>query len=62
MDSRIDNLTVTEEEIFDEAILIGIRKEQSTEAYKETMSIDIENIDTFETINIVNTILQIVSF
>ena len=26
-----------------------LKKEQSTEAYEETMSIDIENIDTFET-------------
>ena len=31
------------------------KKEQSIEAYKETMSIDIENIDTFETRTKVNT-------
>ena len=34
MDSRTDNLAVSEEANFDEAIPIDIRKEQITEAYK----------------------------
>ena len=55
MDSRTDHLAVTEEANFYEAIPIDIRKEQITEAYKETTSIDIENIDTFETITKLNT-------
>ena len=55
MDSRTDNLAVTEQSNFYEAIPIDIKKEQSTEAYTETMSIDIENIDTFDTITKVNT-------
>ena len=55
MDSRTDNLEVTEEAKVDEAIQIDLRKEQSTEAYKETISIDIENIHTFETRTKVNT-------
>ena len=55
MDSRTDNLVVTKEENVDEAIPIDIKKEQSTEAYKYTMSMDIENIDAFETIIKVNT-------
>ena len=55
MDSSIDNLEVYEEENFDEAITIDIRKEQSTEAYKETMSKYINNIDTYETRTKVNT-------
>ena len=55
MDSRTENLAVTEEANVDEAIPIGLRKERSTESYKETMNIDIENIDTFETRTTVNT-------
>ena len=55
MDSRTENLAVTEEANVDEAITINIGKERSTEAYKGTMSIDIEDIDTFETITKVNT-------
>ena len=49
MGSKTDHLEVTEEENFDEAIPIDIRKERSTKAYKEKMSMDIENINTFET-------------
>ena len=49
MDSKTDHLVVTEEANVDEAIPIGLRKERSTLAYKETMSMDIENIHTFET-------------
>ena len=41
MDSRTDNLAVTEEANVDEAIPIDLRKERSTQAYKETMSMDI---------------------
>ena len=56
LDSKTDNLEVTEESNVYDDIPIDLRKERRTQAYKETMSIDIENIDTFETINIVNTI------
>ena len=55
MDSRTDNLAVTEEANVNEDIPIHIYKEQSTEAYKGTMSRDFENIDTFETRTKVNT-------
>ena len=48
IDSRNDNLAVTEEINVDEAIPIGLRKEQITEAYKETMSKNIDDIDTDE--------------
>ena len=50
MDSRPDNLEVSEDESVDEAVPIDIRKEQNTKAHKETMSQDINNIDTHETI------------
>ena len=55
MDSRTDRLAVTEEANVDEAIPIYLRKEKNTEAYKETMSKDIENIETYETTTKVNT-------
>ena len=55
MDPKTDNLAVTEEANVDEAIPINLKKEQNTEAYKDTMRIDIENIDTFETITKLNT-------
>ena len=55
MDSRNDNLAVTEEANVDEAIPIDLRKEKSTESYKETMRKDINNIDTYETRTKVNT-------
>ena len=54
-DSKTDNLAVSEDANVDEAIPIDIRKEQSTEAYKETMSKDINKIDTYETRTKVNT-------
>ena len=46
MDSRPDNLAVSEDSNFDEAIPIGLRKEQSTESYKETMNKDINQGET----------------
>ena len=55
MDSRPYNLAVSEDASVDEAVPIDIRKEQVTEAYKETMSKEIENIETYETRTIVNT-------
>ena len=55
MDSRTDNLAVSEEANVYESIQIDLRKEQSTESYKETMSKDINNIDTYETRTKVNT-------
>ena len=55
MDSITEKLAVTEEENFDGSIHNNLRKEQSTEAYKDTISIDIENVDTFETRTKVNT-------
>ena len=55
MDSILDNLAVSEDASVDEAVPINIRKERNTEAYKETMSKDIENIDTYETRKKVNT-------
>ena len=55
IDSRPDNLAVYEDANVDEAIQIDIRKEQSTESYKEEMSKDINNIDTYETRTKVNT-------
>ena len=56
MDSKTDNLAVTEEADVDEAIPIYIEKEQNTQAYKETMEIDIDQINTYELRNKVNTI------
>ena len=47
MDSRPDNLAVSEDESVDEAVPIGIIKERNTKAYKETMSQDINDIDTY---------------
>ena len=56
MDSRPDNLAVSEDEGADEAVPVHILKERKTKAYKETMSQDINNIDTYETRKKVNTI------
>ena len=42
MDSKTDHLAVTEEEYVDEAIPIDLKKERNTQAYKDTMSMDIE--------------------
>ena len=47
--------SVTEEANVDEAIPINLRKEESTEAYKEKMLKDIENIDKFKTRTKLNT-------
>ena len=55
MDSRTDNLAVTEQANVDEAIPIYLIKEQNTQAYKETMSMDIEKIDTYKTKTKMNT-------
>ena len=48
MDSRPENLEVSEDESVDEAVPIDLIKQQGTEAYKYTMSKDIDNIDTYE--------------
>ena len=48
MDSIPDNLVVSEGESVDEAVPIDIIKERNTKSYKETMSQDINNIDTSE--------------
>ena len=44
MDSKTDNLEVTEEANVDEAISIYLLKEQDTQAYKDTLDIDIEKL------------------
>ena len=55
MDSKTDNLAVTEEAYADESIPIYLKKERNTQAYKETMDIDIDKINTYELRNKVNT-------
>ena len=55
MDSRTDNLAVSEEANVDEATPIDLKKEQRTEAHKEKMSKYVNNIDTYETRKKVNT-------
>ena len=55
MDSRPENLKVSEDENVDEAVPVDIRKERKKKAYKETMSQDINNIDTYEIRTKVNT-------
>ena len=55
MDSIPDHLEVSEDESFDEAVPINIRKQINTKAYKETMSQDINNIGNFGTRTKVNT-------
>ena len=55
MDSRPESLEVSEDESVDEAVLIDLIKQQGTEAYKQTMSKNIKNIDTYETRTKVNT-------
>ena len=49
MDSIPDHLADSEYEGANEAVPIHIRKERKTKAYKDTMSQDIKNIDTYET-------------
>ena len=56
MDSKADHVAVTEEANVDEAIQIDLKKERNTQAYKDTMSMDIDKINTFENRNKVNTI------
>ena len=46
--SKTDNLAVTEEANVDEAIPIYLKKERKKQAYKKSMKIDIEIINTFE--------------
>ena len=48
MDLTPDHLTDSEDEVADEDIPSHIRKERTTKAYKETMSQDIETIDTYQ--------------
>ena len=55
MDTITDHLAVSEDESVDKAVPIDIRKERKTKEYKETMSQDINNIDTYETRKKVNT-------
>ena len=49
MDSRPNNLAVSEDASVDGATPIDLRKEQDREAYKETTGKNIDNIDTYET-------------
>ena len=53
-DSITDNVSLSEYASVDEAVSIDIRKELKTKAYKEKMSLDIKNSDTYVTITIVN--------
>ena len=46
INSKTENLAVTKEENVDEVISIYLKKEQNTQAYKKTMKIDLENINT----------------
>ena len=55
MKSKNYHLAVTEEANVDEAIPIDLRKERNKKSYKDTMSIDIGKINTFEKRNKVNT-------
>ena len=56
MNSKTDHLAVTEKANFDEAIPIDLKTERNTQAYTDTMIIDIETIHTFENRNKLNTI------
>ena len=48
MNSKNDNLAVTEEADVDESIPIYFQKELKIQAYQKTRNIDIEKINTFE--------------
>ena len=48
MDEKLGNNAFSEDDNFDEAIPIQIRKERTTEAYKQKMNEDIETIDKNE--------------
>ena len=56
MDSKTENLAVTEEADVDEVIPIYLKNEQNTQEYKEKMDIDIDKINSYELRNNVNTI------
>ena len=58
MDSIPEHLALSEDEGAEEAVPIHIIKERKTKAYKETMSQDTENTDTYETRTKVNIIHQ----
>ena len=45
MDEKLGKNAFSDDDNFDEAIPIQIRKERTTEAYKEKMNEDIETID-----------------
>ena len=49
MDSRPEDLAVSEDSSVDEAIPIDLGKEQGTEAYKQTTRKDIDNIEQNQT-------------
>ena len=55
-DSKPDRLAVTEEADIDEDIPIYLKKERNTQAFKETMDIVIDKINTYELRNKVNTV------
>ena len=55
INSKTVNLAVTEDVDIDESIPSYLKKELKTQAYKKTVNIDIEQINTFENINKVNT-------
>ena len=48
MDSWPDNFAVSEDASVDESVPIYLRKARSIEEYKDIMSKDIENINTYE--------------
>ena len=56
INSKTDNLAVTEEADVDEAIPMYIKKELKIQAYKETMNVDVDKINTFEIRIKINTI------
>ena len=58
MASKTDNMAVTEEANVDEDIPIDFIIERSTQAYKDTTSMYIDKINTFENRNKANTIKQ----
>ena len=51
INSKTENLAVTEEAGVDEAIPVYLLKERKTQVYKKTMGIDIEKINTFEKVS-----------
>ena len=55
INSKTDNLAVTEEADVDKATPMYLKKEQKTQAYKKITNIDIEKINTFEKRNNANT-------